>query len=294
MKIRKAVIPAAGMGTRFLPATKTIPKEMFPIVDKPLLMFIAEEVLAAGLEQLILVAGRGKSAIEDFFDVTYELEQTLETSGKSHLLKEWRHLHKNLEVISIRQHQALGLGHAVRCAEPVVGHEPFAVLLGDELMIQATDTTYGIGELVSLFEQHQKSVVAVMEVAAPEVTKYGIVAAKEIQKNLWSVHDVVEKPEAAQAPSRLALPGRYVFTPALFEHLHHLPPGRNGEIQLTDAMTRLAKSEGLLATQVRGQRFDAGDKLGYVLANLELGLAHPEIGTELKAYLQNRFGGSTR
>ena len=216
MKITKAVIPVAGLGTRFLPATKTVPKEMLPIVDKPTLLYIMEEIVAADISHVVLIAGRGKSAIEDFFDTSYEVEDTLEKAGRTELLKPVHEIVKKLRVISIRQHVALGLGHAVLCAEPAIGRDPFAVLLGDEIMITAPGRPSGIAQLARICEETKQSTVAVMEVADRDVGKYGIVKVSEKGPNLWSVHAVVEKPEIGQAPSRLALPGRYVFTGGIF------------------------------------------------------------------------------
>ena len=290
MKIRKAVIPVAGLGTRFLPATKTIPKEMLPLVDKPTLLYIVEEIVAAGIEQVILIAGRNKTAIEDFFDTSYELEDTLQKAGRSDLLKPFFETVKNLRVISVRQHVALGLGHAVLCAEPAVGNEPFAVLLGDEVMLPRPGKPSGIAQLTALFAKTKKSAVAVMEVAPSEVSKYGIVKVSPRAPGLWDVHAVVEKPALADAPSQLALPGRYVFDPAIFEELRQIQPGKNGEIQLTDAMTRLAIGQGMVATTLDADRFDAGDKLGYLKANVEIALSHPQIGAAFETYLKERFG----
>ena len=292
MKISKAVIPVAGLGTRFLPATKTIPKEMLPIVDKPTLLYIMEEIVAADISEVVLIAGRGKTAIEDFFDTSYEVEDTLEKAGRTELLKPVHEIIKRLRVVSIRQHVALGLGHAVLCAEPAIGREPFAVLLGDEIMITEPGRPSGIAQLARVFEETQLSTVAVMEVTASEVSKYGIVKVSEKGPNLWSVLGVVEKPEVGQAPSRLALPGRYVFAGGIFEDLRQTRPGRGGEIQLTDAMTQLARREGMLATVIDAQRFDAGDKLGYLMANVELALRHPQIGAAFERYLRQRFGGT--
>jgi len=292
MKVRKAVIPVAGLGTRFLPATKTIPKEMLPIVDKPTLLYIMEEIVAADISEVVLIAGRGKSAIEDFFDTSYEVEDTLEKAGRTELLKPVHEIIKRLRVVSIRQHVALGLGHAVLCAEPAIGREPFAVLLGDEIMIAEPGRSSGIAQLARVFEETQQSTVAVMEVAPSEVSKYGIVKVSEKGPNLWSVLDVVEKPEVGTAPSRLALPGRYVFAGGIFEDLRQTRPGRGGEIQLTDAMTQLARREGMPATAINAQRFDAGDKLGYLMANVELALRHPQVGAAFERYLRQRFGGT--
>jgi len=289
MSVKKAVIPAAGLGTRFLPATKTVPKELLPIVDEPILLHIVREAVAAGIEDIVIVAGRGKTAIEDFFDTTYELEDLLEKSQKTHLLEVIREIQSLANIISIRQKEAKGLGHAVYSAKPVVGAEPFAVLLGDEIMVphQEGDKT-ATQQLTEIYDNRQISTVAVMEVEASEVSKYGIIAHSEGSTMPLTVEDVVEKPETSQAPSRWALPGRYVFSSALFKHLEDLPPGKNGEVQLTDAMTLLAKTQGLLATSVSAQRFDAGDKFGFLQANIEMGLKHPEIGEKLKTYLMDR------
>lgn len=291
MKIRKAVIPVAGLGTRFLPVTKTVPKELLPIVDKPILLYNVEEIVAAGIEELILVSGRGKTAIEDFFDTSYELEDTLAKSGKSGWLKHLREITAKLKVVSIRQGSALGLGHAILTAQPAVGDEPFAVLLGDELMISHRGQASGIGQLIDVFTETKMSAVAVMEVEDSEVGKYGIVDVTEKAPRLWSVNDVVEKPAPGKAPSRLALPGRYVFDNEIFNCLREVKPGRNGELQLTDGMALLAKRKGLLATTLDVTRYDAGDKLGYLMANVELGLDHPEIGAAFQSYLKNKFGG---
>ena len=290
MKIRKAVIPVAGLGTRFLPATKNVPKELLPIVDKPTLLYIVEEIVAAEITDLILIAGRNKTAIEDFFDKSYELEETLEKSDRRDLLKSYYETVSQVTVVSIRQHQALGLGHAVLCAEPAVGREPFAVLLGDEVMIQKQGKPSGIAQLARAFEKSGVSTVAVMDVPETEVNKYGIVDAESIGQNLWRVDDVIEKPAVGDAPSALALPGRYVFDSEVFAPLRELGPGRNGEIQLSDAMSYLGRRGRLHAMKVDAHRFDAGDKLGYLKANVELGLRHPEIGPAFEAYLRARFG----
>ena len=290
MKVRKAVIPVAGLGTRFLPATKTIPKEMLPIVDKPTLLYIMEEIVAADISEVVLIAGRGKSAIEDFFDTSYEVEDTLEKAGRTELLKPVHEIIQKLKVVSIRQHVALGLGHAVLCAEPAIGREPFAVLLGDEIMIAKPGRPSGIAQLTRIYEETNQSTVAVMEVAESEVSKYGMVKVSEKGPNLWAVHDLVEKPEIGQAPSRFALPGRYVFAGEIFDDLRHTRPGRGGEIQLTDAMNKLARRAGMLATVIDAQRFDAGDKLGYLMANVELALRHHQIGAAFAQYLRQRLG----
>ncbi len=254
------------------------------MVDKPLLMYNAEEIVKAGIEELVLITGRGKTAIEDFFDVSYEVEAILDQSGKSEWLKELRYLRSHLKIMSLRQGQALGLGHAVLCAEPAVGKEPFALLLGDEIMI-TRDGPSAIEQLVKSFESTKISTVSVMEVPNSDVSKYGIVDVKPKQDGQWQVISVVEKPSPQDAPSQLALPGRYVFAPQIFSHLRSTKPGKNGEIQLTDAMTALAKNEGLRAMTVSGQRYDAGDKLGMLIANIELALERNDIGPQLKEYL---------
>jgi UTP--glucose-1-phosphate uridylyltransferase len=291
MKIRKAVIPAAGLGTRFLPATKTVPKEMLPIVDKPTLLYNVEEIAAAGITELILIQGRGKTAIEDFFDMSHEVETVLEKSGKIGLLEEVRELRKKVTVISVRQHEALGLGHAILCAEPVVGNEPFAVLLGDEIMITPKGKPSAIAQLMRVAEESGQSTVSVIEVEKSEVSKYGIIDGEAKGPGLWKVKGVVEKPSVDQAPSRLALPGRYVFSPEIFSILKSTKPGKLGEIQLSDAMNTLAKSHGMMAATLSGERFDAGDKLGFLKANVELALRHPEVGAAFHEYLKQRFGG---
>jgi len=284
--VKKAVIPAAGLGTRFLPVTKTIPKEMLPIVDTPILLHIVQEAVAAGIEDIVIVSGRGKTAIEDFFDSNYELEDTLEKAGKKELLAPIKKIKDMANVISIRQKQALGLGHAVWTAKPVVGNEPFAVMLGDELLIPRPGEASGLKHLCKTAIDMNASTVAVMEVETSEVNKYGIVEVEKQRENLWKILSVVEKPAADKAPSRLALPGRYVFEADIFEILKNTKPVKNGEIYLTDAMTDLAKKKGLFATVLPGRRYDAGDKFGYLQANIELGLEHPELGPKLRTYLR--------
>lgn len=286
-KIKKAVIPAAGLGTRFLPATKTVPKELFPLVDRPILLLIVEEAVRAGIEDIVIVAGRGKTAIEDFFDTSYEVEDKLYKDGKESLLAELLRIKSLANVISIRQKEAGGLGHAVLAARPVVGNQPFAVLLGDELLVSQKDEPTATAHLARCFESSGVSTVAVMEVPTDDVNKYGIIAHQGEKDGVFQVSSVVEKPRPEQAPSRLALPGRYVFDSAIFEHLASVRPGVIGEIQLTDGMTSLAQKEGLNATRVPGRRFDAGDKFGYLQANIELGLEHPEVGDKLRRYLKD-------
>ena len=286
--LTKAVIPAAGLGTRFLPATKSIPKEMLTVVDAPIIFYVIEEAIAAGIQDIILIQGRGKTAIEDFFDTSFELEHKLAQDNKYHLMERLERVRSQVNIISIRQKQALGLGHAVWCAKPIVGHQPFAVLLGDEIMVpQAPCEDYTLTTLKSSFEKLQASVVAVMPVHSSEVSKYGIAEVDESQTAPWRVLSFKEKPSAQETLSRWALPGRYVFSPEIFEILENTQPGRGGEIQLTDAMNVLAQRREFFAQPITNKRYDAGDKLGYLMANIELGLKHPQLGAELKQYLKN-------
>lgn len=284
MTLKKAVIPAAGLGTRFLPATKTVPKELLPIVDKPILLYVVEEAIQAGIEDIIIIAGRNKTAIEDFFDRSYELEDTLVKTGKTDLLKMVKDIQEMVQVISIRQKEAKGLGHAVYMGKPAVGDQPFAVLLGDEIMISGKDPSV-TAQLMKGYAETGCSTVAVMEVPANDVKKYGIVEVEDQESNNMKVLSVVEKPDPSAAPSRLALPGRYIFNASLFNYLENQAPGKNGEIQLTDAMTSEAKGKGLFARRFVAKRYDAGDKFGYLQANIELGLQHPEVKEQLRHYL---------
>lgn len=291
MKVKKAVIPAAGLGTRFLPATKTIPKEMLPIVDRPTILYIIEEAVKAGIEDIVLIAGRNKEAIDDFFDVSYELQDKLERDGKHETVEMLKKISSLANIISVRQKQALGLGHAVLCGKPIVGNEPFAVLLGDELMVPTAKQKTTTEILAQSFEATGVSTVAVMEVAASEVSKYGIAEGEGDPKTgTMRVKSLIEKPSQGQTQSRWALPGRYVFSAEIFKYLEKTKPGKGGEIQLTDAMVELAKHEGLLAKCFESRRYDAGDKLGYLQANIELGLEHPEIGIRLRQYLKELAG----
>jgi UTP--glucose-1-phosphate uridylyltransferase len=286
-KVRKAIIPAAGLGTRFLPATKTIPKEMLPIVDRPIILFIVEEAVRAGIEDIVLIAGRQKTAIEDFFDVTYELEDKLERDGKMQWLEMLRHVRSMANIISIRQKQPLGLGHAVHCGRPIVGDEPFAVLLGDEIMIANQDQRTTTETLTRHWDSTGLSTVAAMQVPESEVSKYGIVEGDANPDGTIRVRNVIEKPGKGQTQSRWALPGRYVFSSKIFQYLQDTKPGKNGEIQLTDAMTQLAHGPGLLASSFEARRYDAGDKLGFLQANIELALDNPELGSPLRDYIRD-------
>lgn len=292
-KIRKAVIPVAGLGTRFLPVTKTVPKELLPIVDKPILLFIFEEAMRAGIEEIILIQAREKEpTIENFFEVAQELEEALARTGRKHLLNDLQAVRDRLKLVNVRQEKALGLGHAILVArERIDPGEPFAVLLGDEIIMPVPGAPSAIGQLCDLYQETGLSSVAVMEVAERDVSKYGIIEAKKERDNLWRVTDVVEKPELNEAPSNLALPGRYVFDSKIFDYLAVTKPGKNGEIQLTDAMCQLARENGMLATQVRGRRFDAGDRLGFLKANVEIALEHDELGSPFRQYLKDLVRG---
>jgi UTP--glucose-1-phosphate uridylyltransferase len=275
-KVRKAIIPAAGLGTRFLPATKSVPKEMLTIVDAPIIFYVVEEAIQAGIEDIVLIQGHNKTAIEDFFDRSYELEDTLEKSGKMHLLERMTKIREMVNLISVRQKQPLGLGHAVLCGQVVIGDDPFAVLLGDEIMIR--DKGLNTSEtLCKHFAETQKSTVAVMQVEKSEVSKYGIADVSSYREDLFKVKSFVEKPQPNKAPSQWALPGRYIFTSEIFDFLKNGKAGINGEIQLTDSMNMLAKESQVFAATFTAKRYDAGDKLGYLEANVELALKHPDL-----------------
>ena len=291
-KITKAIIPAAGLGTRFFPATKTIPKEMLPIVDKPTILYVIEEAVQAGIEDIVLIQGRGKTAIEDFFDISYELEDKLVKDGKGHLIEEINKIRNSVNIISIRQKSPLGLGHAVRCAESVTGGDPFAVLLGDEITLPSSAENNITKHLISKSEQTGASSVWVLPVSKEDTNKYGIVDLKDKAssdlKNGEKVFGVVEKPKSEKAPSLWALPGRYVFTAEIMQQLKEISPGYNGEFQLSDAMNRLAIHAELNAYSFKTRRFDAGDKLGFLLANIEVALDREDLRPGLLAYIRSK------
>ena len=291
-RVTKAVFPAAGMGTRFLPATKASPKEMLPIVDKPLIQYAAEEAAAAGITDLIFIIGRTKRAIADHFDKAYELEVELETKGKLKELEDLRGLLPlNVNYIYIRQAEALGLGHAVLCAQPAVNEEPFAVLLADDLIDGEPGVTK---QMCDLYNYYQCSLVGVQNVAREETRSYGIVAAEPMAERLSRVTQIVEKPAPEVAPSTLGVVGRYVLTPRIFHHLRHIERGAGGELQLTDAIAALLQEQQVLAYQFTGKRYDCGTKLGYLEATVEYALKHPEVSSEFLAYLEKRFCGPCR
>ncbi|MBC7742939.1 MAG: UTP--glucose-1-phosphate uridylyltransferase [Bdellovibrionaceae bacterium] len=292
-KVTKAIIPAAGLGTRFFPATKTIPKEMLPIVDKPTILYVVEEAMRAGIEDIILIAGRGKHSIEDFFDISYEVEDRLVKEGKESILESLNEIRSKVNIISIRQKSALGLGHAIYCAKPAIGSEPFAVLLGDEITITENNKPNVTAFLTGKYAQTGASSVWVLPVEKKDVSKYGIVNVGENSiadlSNGKKVLGVVEKPKAELAPSLWALPGRYVFNAEIFKDLENIAPGKNGEIQLSDAMNMLAARSAMNAYSFQTRRFDAGDKLGFLIANIEVALDRPDLKNDLLDYLKNRI-----
>ena len=289
--VRKAVFPVAGLGTRFLPATKASPKEMLPVVDKPLIQYAVEEAARAGITDMVFITGRSKRAIEDHFDKAYELEAELEAKNKTALLDAVRSVApSSINCIYIRQPEALGLGHAVLCARPVIGDEPFAILLADDLMDAGEDGMPVMQQMVNVFAERGTSVIAVEEVPRQDTSKYGIVATAPVAERLERVTKIVEKPSPDQAPSTLAVVGRYLLTPRIFELIATQAPGAGGEIQLTDGIARLMAEEQVMAYRFLGRRFDCGSKLGYLQASVTLAGRHPEIGADFTAWLnRNRL-----
>ena len=287
--IKKAVFPVAGLGTRFLPATKANPKEMLTVVDKPLIQYAAEEAVNAGIEELIFVTSSSKRAIEDHFDKNYELESELEKKGKTDLLKIVQEVvPANVTCVYVRQPEALGLGHAVLCAKPVVGDEPFAVILADDLINCGGNCV--LGQMASVYNEQHASILGVEEVPVDETDKYGIVDPGETDGRISQVRSIVEKPAPEDARSNLAVVGRYILTPAIFKHLEQIPRGAGGEIQLTDAIEQLLAEERVLAYRFAGKRYDCGSKLGYLQATIEFALEHPELREAFLEYLVSEFG----
>ncbi len=285
--IRKAVFPVAGLGTRFLPATKAQPKEMLPIVDRPLIQYAVEEAYAAGIRHMVFVTGRSKRAIEDHFDTAYELENELEAAHKHELLSLVRSIKPDdMDCAYVRQARMLGLGHAVLCAQPLVGDEPFAVLLADDLMMGADGGPGVLAQMVDVYQRVGTSVLAVQEVPADHVRRYGIVAGESAGPGLMRVRQMVEKPSPEAAPSRMGVAGRYILTPAVFDKIRQQPRGSGGEIQLTDGIAQLLDGEGVHAFEYAGKRYDCGSKLGFLEATVELALKHAEVGAEFRAYLR--------
>jgi UTP--glucose-1-phosphate uridylyltransferase len=286
-KVNKAVFPVAGLGTRFLPATKAIPKEMLPVVDKPLMQYAVEEAYGAGIRHMIFVTGRTKRSIEDHFDASLELEHELESSRKLELLELVRSIAPHdMSCSYVRQARALGLGHAVLCAQPLVGNEPFAVLLPDDLMMGTDGGPSVLAQMVRQFEETPTCILAVQEVPREHVKRYGIVAGSRVNDRLTKVDRMVEKPSPEEAPSRMGVAGRYVLTPSVFEMIRSNPRGAGGEIQLTDGIARLMGTEGVHAFQYEGKRYDCGSKDGFLEATVELALKHPQVGPGFREYLK--------
>jgi len=282
-KIRKAVFPAAGLGTRFLPATKAQPKEMLPVVDRPLIQYSVEEARDSGLDQIILVTGRGKNAIEDHFDVSFELEAMLAERGKEDLLAQVREISQMIEVAYIRQKQALGLGHAILQAKDLVGNEPFAVLLADDLIEARVPA---LAQMIQVFERRGNPMLAICEVPHEDTAMYGIIAASKAEERVLAVSGLIEKPRPDDAPSNNAIIGRYILTPDIFEILEKTPPDARGEIQITDALKTLLKTRPIDGYLFEGTRYDAGDKLGFLKATVEFALKREDLGADFRAYLK--------
>jgi UTP--glucose-1-phosphate uridylyltransferase len=286
-QVRKAVFPAAGLGTRFLPATKAMPKEMLPVVDKPLIQYGVEEAVASGITDVIIVTGRGKSALEDHFDISFELEKLLESKKKTELLALARSVSDLADVSYIRQKEALGLGHAVLRAKDLVGDEAFAVLLPDDIIASEKPC---VRQLIDVHERYEASVIALMEVPKDQISAYGVVDAEQVanggEGRLFRIRDMVEKPKASEAPSNLAIIGRYVLTPDIFECIESTEPGSGGEIQLTDGLKYMLRNRPVYGLKFEGKRFDAGDKLGFLKATVEFALKRPDLGPQFREYLR--------
>ena len=285
MRVKKAIIPAAGLGTRFLPATKAQPKEMLPIVDKPTIQFIIEEAIASGIEEILIITGRNKKCIEDHFDKSIELEMELEKSGKSQLLELVRDISDMVDIHYIRQKEPRGLGHAIYCAKTFVGNEPFAVMLGDDVVDSEVPC---LKQLIDCYSEYNTSILGVQKVPEDQVDKYGIVNGRFIEDRVYKVNDLVEKPSPEEAPSNIAILGRYIITPEIFTHIENTPPGKGGEIQLTDALKSLITQEVMYAYEFEGKRYDVGDKLGFLQATTEYALKKPELRDDFIKYLESK------
>jgi len=283
MKIRKAVIPVAGLGTRFLPATKSIPKEMLTIVDRPTIQYIVEEVVASGIEQVILVTSAGKSAIENHFDYDFELDTVLQMKKKERMAEELNHISNLIDIVSVRQKKPLGLGHAIWSTRNVVGNEPFVVVLGDDLVLSKEPCCR---QMISLFEEVQESIVAIQRVPMDQTKNYGIVEGQPYKERTYKIEKMFEKPAPGVTESNMAIIGRYILQPEIFSLLEETEPGHGGEIQLTDALLKLSRKRHMYAYEFEGMRFDAGDKLGYLKAIIAFGTRHPELGEEFKQYIK--------
>ena len=287
-KVKKAVFPVAGLGTRFLPATKATPKEMIPLIDKPLIQYAVEEAVAAGIDTIIFISGKNKRAIEDHFDVNLELEERLRVANNNAALQKIQNIvPKAVNCVYMRQSSPLGLGHAIACAAPLINNEPFAVLLADDLIINDSGQG-GLAQLCEIYEQYQNSIIAVHEVPDSEISKYGVVEGTSISESIQKVTKFIEKPNPEETNSNLVISGRYILTPAIMDYLHNTKPGIGGEIQLTDALAAQLKDEPFIAYKYAGKRYDCGDKLGYLLATLDLSLEHPEYGDFIRRYLQDK------
>jgi len=283
VKVRKAIIPAAGLGTRFLPATKAQPKEMLPIVDTPAIQYIVEEAAASGIREILIITGRNKASIENHFDRNIELELALKSRRDVDKLQMLESIADKVDIHYIRQKTPKGLGHAIYCARAFVGREPFAVLLGDDIVVNDVPCTR---QLMEVYEKYQCTVLGVQEVARDDVSKYGILSVSPVEGNLWRVEDLVEKPDTDQAPSNIAILGRYVITPEIFDILAETQPGKDGEIQLTDALRILNRSQAMYAYQFQGKRYDVGNKLGYLMATVEFALQRPDLAGPFRQYLR--------
>lgn len=282
MKVRKAVIPAAGLGTRFLPATKAQPKEMLPIVDKPTLQYIIEEAVDSGIEEILIITGRNKTSIENHFDKSVELELELEKKGKTELLKEVRKISDMVNIHYIRQKKPLGLGHAIYCAKSFIGNEPFAILLGDDIVYSKKPC---LKQMIEVYDEYKTTILGVQEVPKEDVDKYGIVVGKSIEDRIYTVGDLIEKPSVVNAPSNIAILGRYIIKSEIFEILEHTKPGKCGEIQLTDALKEMANRESMYAYNFEGRRYDVGDKQGFLEATVEFALRRKDLREEFLEYL---------
>ena len=285
-KIRKAIIPAAGLGTRFLPATKAQPKEMLPIVDKPTLQYILEEAVDSGIEEILIITGKNKKSIEDHFDKSVELELELDKKGKTELLEVVRNISNMSNIYYIRQKEPKGLGDAIYCAKSFIGNEPFAVMLGDDIVDSKVPC---LKQIIDIYNEYRTTVLGVQKVDEQDVNKYGIISAKHIENRVYKVKDLVEKPEKGKAPSNIGILGRYIITPEIFDILEMLPPGKNGEVQLTDALKVLSKKEAMYAYIFEGRRYDVGDKLGFLEATVDFALKKPELKNEFMKYLSDRL-----
>lgn len=284
MRVRKAIIPAAGLGTRFLPATKAMPKEMLPIVDKPTIQYIVEEAVASGIEDIIIVTGKGKRAIEDHFDNSFELEFNLKEKGKFTLLEEVQKSSRMVDIHYIRQKEPKGLGHAIWCARKFIGDEPFAVLLGDDIVHAEKPC---LQQMIEMYNRYKASIIGVQPVPEREVSRYGIVDGQMLGHRLYNVNSLVEKPKMEEAPSNLAILGRYILTPKVFELLETQKPGAGGEIQLTDALSQLNRHEVIYAYEFEGKRYDVGEKMGFIKTTIEFALQHEELRAQVLEYLES-------